>query len=243
MLASFGCLLARGNPLADSSRFHPTALNRLEIRAGLEQRGPVLPRLPIDLRVVISNPETRDLIIPRPTVSHRDEPHSTLEISYARATGAPTHVEWVAPNYSPMKEGLTPERPQLMRLRGKQSVSIVVPVSYEWRGMEPTPVVTPGKLRLWVRLCSLRRTPRGEWEVDRTRGRSSAPISLTVVTPSGAEARALAELAAIERPWLLALPRSGVGWIPPENKAWLRRFAETHAGTAYAERARLLAGR
>jgi hypothetical protein len=229
-------LVAGQEVVPDDVEFDPRALDRAEIQLQVIKTSPMLPRLPILVEVVISNPSAQDILIPLPTLSARENPYNTLDILSVRGrdTGTPGRTKYLIPTFTPWKEGLPPERPRLMRLRPNQSWSARIPVSCDWQGEDPKVIVDVGTLQLSAKLCAVERDPDGQWVVRRDQGKTSNVLRVEVPEPAGEDAAALTELMRRERSWLLCAPQAADHLTHGKDFQFLQEFAARHPRSAYA---------
>jgi hypothetical protein len=212
------------------------ALVGVRVVAGL----PASPRLPVMLEITVSNPTNRDIVLPVPTFSDRDNPWNTLDLFYTRNGVSRTRVSNLVPVFGPWKEGLEPPLPALMKFIPGQRWTARVPLSYDWLSGEPNPIIEAGSLRVDARLCAVTRDARGSLNLDRNRGKDSLPLTISVASAGGANALALEDLAKAFEPWAVAAPESGDYLSAPQRLEFFEAFAARHPRSVYTPYAQAL---
>lgn len=215
----------------------PREVQWIDLSLRIVTEGPYLPRLPVLLETVMSNPTSRDLSVARPTLSERDNTNNTLDVLYVRGpdTAPALRTECVLANFRPMKEGLLPRPPEWLVLKPRESRTIRFTVCYDWLSSRAPQLITDvGTLRLATRLCAVVRNKDGKLAVDRQAGKTSNVVTLTVAPPKGADADAAKELFARERPWLIAAPQAAEHVTHGDDFAFFRDFIAHYPQSTYA---------
>lgn len=201
---------------------------------------PAFPRLPVMLEITVSNPTNRDLILPMPTLSDRENPWNTLDIVYSRGGLPEARVSHLVPVFGAWKEGLEPPFATLARFAPKSQWVTRVPLSYDWLSGSPAPIIEAGSIQIRASLCATVRDVKGNLKVDRSRSKDSQPLTISVAPAAGVDAAAVAELLKTTSPWAISAPESGDYLSISSHLEPFESFATRYASSPYGPYAKAL---
>ena len=240
LVLAAGTLAFGQQPVPTTANMDPTDLASAAVTVRAVAGLPASPRLPVMLEITVSNPTNRDLIIPMPTLSDRDNPWNTLDIVYSRAGLPEVRVSHLVPVFGAWKEGLEPPFATLARFAPNSQWVIRVPLSYDWLSESPAPVIEAGSIRVRASLCATVRDAKGNLIVDRSRCKDSQPLTISVAPAVGTDASAIAELLKTTSPWAISAPESGDYLSISSHLEPFESFATRYASSAYGPYAKAL---
>lgn len=175
--------------------------------------GPYYPDLPVLLSVTLTNTSDSDAVIPALSLSSRENPYNTLDLFVASDDNPLQRVNYTVPNFSPWKEGISPQLPEMVTLAAGESWYRNLVLSHDWK-VEPLESLVRGDtLHIQALFCGMGDVDDVENVIDRNDGLSSAMLSLPIAPLNAQDANALAKLRKLDRPWLVSHP-AAVAHVP-----------------------------